>query len=364
MKLSNFKKLVFVAMVALLVLPVVGCAPKAPPPPPPPPPAGTLTVDPAKIDVEMLRKFLPAIAKALGMPEAAAAGLPPSLGILAMTVKFKGSGWQPKEVITIDLVVPPDVEMKGLDRARGEDSVGIAFATADADGNFEAVLERTAKVDWLMRGGFTPALALDPKTLGKQLPNGTYTLKAMGEDTRAVATATWVLEMTPPPAPPPPAAPPGAPPAAGKLSFEPAEYVNAAVGFSVKYPKDWKQSTALKSPTIVFVAQAAAQVPLIMVDVAPGATFAEALNTALKGGGGSDIKIKAEKETALADGTKAFQAVYSFSNPIAPMAVDAFSLGVQKGDKWVIVTVATVALLAPFDEAKFSEIAHTLEFKK
>jgi hypothetical protein len=100
------------------------------------------------------------------------------------------------------------------------------------------------------------------------------------------------------------------------------------------------------------------------VDVVAGATFAEALNTALTGSGGSGIKIKSEKETALADGTKAFQAVYSFDNPIAPMAVDVFSLGAQKGDKWVIVTVATVELLAKFDESKFSEIARTLEFKK
>jgi hypothetical protein len=172
----------------------------------------------------------------------------------------------------------------------------------------------------------------------KPIPNGVYTIRAMGIDPRTVVTTTWERELLPAVAPPPAAPPPAAPPTAGKLSFEAAEYANADLGFSVKYPKDWKQSTAIKSPTIVFVAQAAAQVPLLEVDVVAGATFAEALNTALKGGGGSDIKIKSEKETALADGTKAFQAVHSFINPIAPMAVDAFSLGAQKGDKWVIVT--------------------------
>jgi hypothetical protein len=329
-------------MVALLVLPIAACAPKA----------GTLTVEPAKIDFEMLKQNFQPIAKALGLPEAMAATVP-HLAMLAVPVKFTGSGWQPNEIITIDLVVPPDVEMKGLDRERGEDSVGIAFATTDDKGNFEAKLERTAIIGFILRGGFTPSVAPDPKTLipGNPLPNGTYTLRAMGEDPRAVATTTWQLELVAPPAPP-------APP------VEATEYTNAELGFSVKYPKDWKQSTVIKSPTIIFVAQAAAQVPLIMVDVAPGATFAEALKTALVGGGGSDIQIKSEKESALADGTKAFQAVYSFSNPIAPMAVDALSLGVQKGDKWVIVTVATVGLLAKFDEAKFSEIVHTLQFTK
>jgi roadblock/LC7 domain-containing protein len=45
------------------------------------------------------------------------------------------------------------------------------------------------------------------------------------------------------------------------------------------------------------------------------------------------------------------------------MALDVFCLGVMKDNKWIIVTVATVGLLAKYDEAKFSEIAHTLEFK-
>ncbi|MBM3120184.1 MAG: hypothetical protein FJ006_11690, partial [Chloroflexi bacterium] len=68
MRLFGFDKLVIIAMVALLVLPIAACAPKAPPPPPPPPPAGTLTVEPAKIDFEMLQKYFPPIAKALGLP--------------------------------------------------------------------------------------------------------------------------------------------------------------------------------------------------------------------------------------------------------------------------------------------------------
>jgi len=362
MKLSIFEKLVFVAMVALLVLPVVGCAPKAPPPPPPPPAAGTLTVDPAKIDVATLKKYMPAIAKALGLPEAAAATLPPSLGILAMTVKFTGAGWQPKEVITIDLVVPPDVEMTGLDRARGEDSIGIAFATADAAGNFEVVMEKTAKVDWLMRGGFTPTMALDPATLGKQLPNGTYTLKAMGEDTRTVATATWVLEMTPPPAPPPSAAPPAAPSAPGKLSFEAAEYTNADLGFSVKYPKDWKRSAAdEKAPTVLY-AVAAAQVPVLSVGTRGEATFVDAVKASLTASGGSDIKVGAEKETTLADGTKATVAKVGWT--VKGFPGETYGLGVKKGDKWILLTITTVAMLVPYDEAKFSEIANTLQFKK
>jgi hypothetical protein len=201
MKLFILKKLVIIVMVALLVLPLIACVPKAPPPPPPPPPAGTVAVEPAKIDVEMLKKIMPVIVKASGLPEAEAAALPLSLAILVVPVKFTGSGWQPNEIVTVELVVPPDVEMQGLDRARGEDSVGIAFATTDDKGNFQTTLERTAKVDWILRASVTSTMALDMATLGNQLPNGTYTLKAAGKDMRAVATTTWVLEMTPPAAP-------------------------------------------------------------------------------------------------------------------------------------------------------------------
>jgi hypothetical protein len=42
---------------------------------------------------------------------------------------------------------------------------------------------------------------------------------------------------------------------------------------------------------------------------------------------------------------------------------DTFALGVKKGDKWIIVAITTVSLLAKYDEALFSEVAHTLQFK-
>ncbi len=197
MKFCSYKTLAIAIMVAFLVLPVSGCA-REPAAPPPPPPAGTLMVEPAKIDQAMLKGVLPALAKAMGLPEAAAAALPPQMGILAIPVKFKGSGWRPNEIITIELVVPPDVEMKGLDRARGEDSVGIAFATADEKGNFEATLERVSKVDWLLRGSFLPTMALDTASLANPLPNGTYTLRAVGDDPRSFTTTTWVLELKAP----------------------------------------------------------------------------------------------------------------------------------------------------------------------
>ena len=158
-------------------------------------------------------------------------------------------------------------------------------------------------------------------------------------------------------------APPEEPAAEQPAAEEWAVYENADYGFSVKYPAKWAETTALSSPTLVFAAAASAQVPLLLVDVAEGATFAEALTAALEGGGGSDVSIKSESETTLADGTTpASQAILEFKNPVAPVAIDALSLGAQKDGKWVIVTVATVWLVEKMDETEFSAIAHTLQF--
>ena len=78
-------------------------------------------------------------------------------------------------------------------------SVGIAYAAANDKGDFEVTLETVAKVDWLVRGSYLPTLTMDTTSLGNPLPNGTYTLRAVGEDPRAVATTTWDLQLVAPP---------------------------------------------------------------------------------------------------------------------------------------------------------------------
>jgi len=117
--------------------------------------------------------------------------------MLALPVKFSGAGWPANEMVFIDLVIPADVEMKGLDRERGEDSVGIAVATASPDGSFEAIMETTAKLNWILRTDWLPEVKPDIASI-KPLPNGTYTIRATGIDPRTVATATWELQLVAP----------------------------------------------------------------------------------------------------------------------------------------------------------------------
>lgn len=211
MKLSSFKKITFVAM-ALLLLPIVACAEEAPPPPPPPqrpqlgPPGGTITVNPPKIDYNTIYASWPAVGAAIGFPEAAIAALNPAISLLGIPITFTGSGWPADDLITIDLCIPDGVDMKGLDRARGEDSIGIATGTADASGNFEATMSSIAKINWLMRADWKPEIAADWATVNP-IDNGMYVVKAMGLHPDTYAFGTWGLELNQPEGWEPPAPP-------------------------------------------------------------------------------------------------------------------------------------------------------------
>ena len=147
--------------------------------------------------------------------------------------------------------------------------------------------------------------------------------------------------------------------AGGALTFEAAEYVNTDYGFSVKYPKDWVQQTSTE-PSTLLLAAAAKRVPAISISVQGSPTFAEALTATLMLAG-SDIKIVTERPTTLADGTPASEAVVNWKTQ--NLGANTFALGVQKDGKWIVVAVTTVSLLAKYNEALFSEIAHTLQFK-
>ena len=145
----------------------------------------------------------------------------------------------------------------------------------------------------------------------------------------------------------------------GALSFDATEYVNTEYGFSVKYPKEWLEEES-EEPTTVLYAAAEKRVPALSISILDGATFAEAL-TATLSLAGSDIKIVTERSSTLADGTPVSEAVVKWK--VQNFGADTFALGVQKEDKWIIVAITTVSLLSKYDEALFSEVAHTLQFK-
>jgi len=162
-------------------------------------------------------------------------------------------------------------------------------------------------------------------------------------------------------APPEVEAPPEAPPPGG-LSFAAAEYTNADLGFSVKYPKNWKENKDEEKDPSVFYAADPARVPVLRVMVIEVPPFSDAVKAGLESAGSTGIKVGAEKEVTLADGTKATAAKVDLKS--SGYDAEAYVLGVKQGDKWIVVSVSTVALLVPYDEAQFSEIAETLTFTK
>jgi hypothetical protein len=162
--MNSLKRIMIVFGLMIFFLMFVACSALFPPPKP----AATLAVTPEKVE--------------LSFP-----------GILRIPIVFTGTGWKPKEMVVVEMVLPPGIEMKGVNP--GED-VGIAYGEADDSGNFKGEVPATAKLNTLFRVGWTPILVPDPKTLNP-IPHGVYKIKASGADSGAMATTT--LEFIAPP---------------------------------------------------------------------------------------------------------------------------------------------------------------------
>lgn len=144
-------------------------------------------------------------------------------------------------------------------------------------------------------------------------------------------------------------------------TVEMTEYTNQDYGFSIKYPKEWKENPV--SGKQVFAAAAAAKIPVIIISVRDEASFADAVHGALTDTGNTEISMGPEKEVKLSDGTPARQAALQFKLKTGYKA-DALAQGVQKDGKWILGTITTVSLVAPYDEAQYSAILQSLQFKK
>ncbi len=155
--MNSLKKIVIVLTLLMFLLPLVACSTLFPPPKP----KATVTVTPPQVE--------------LAFP-----------GILKVPIVFTGTGWKAKEMVVLDMVLPPGVEIAGV--KPGED-VGIASGEADDVGNFKGEVPATAKLNTIFRVGWTPILAPDPKTLNPS-PPGVYTIKASGADSGVVVTTT------------------------------------------------------------------------------------------------------------------------------------------------------------------------------
>ncbi|MBM4340705.1 MAG: hypothetical protein FJ110_14325 [Deltaproteobacteria bacterium] len=153
----SFRKIMIVLSFLIFILPFIACKTLSPPPKL----NVTVAVTPPQVE--------------LAFP-----------AILKVPIVFTGTGWKPKEMVVVDMVLPPGVQMQGV--KPGED-VGIAYGEADNAGNFKAEVSASSKLNTFFRVGYTLILSIDPKTLNP-IPPGVYKIKASGADSGAVATTT------------------------------------------------------------------------------------------------------------------------------------------------------------------------------
>ncbi|HBF43197.1 MAG TPA: hypothetical protein DDW42_06120 [Desulfobacteraceae bacterium] len=109
-------------------------------------------------------------------------------------VTFKGTGFGPKEMISVEMVLPPNLKMKGL--SEGENVVGLAVGDTDEKGNFTAAMKPIATLNWFFQVGWTPLLKPNFKE-AKPIPPGVYKINATGLNSDRIASST--LKIVPPP---------------------------------------------------------------------------------------------------------------------------------------------------------------------
>jgi len=118
--------------------------------------------------------------------------LPAMLSILQTRIYFTGSGYQPKEMVVVEMDVPPGVEIPAV---KPGEPVGVAFADADEKGNFTADVAAGTKIQTFLRGTILPTLAPDPKSF-KPIPHGIYTFRSIGTESGRVGVSK--IEFVPP----------------------------------------------------------------------------------------------------------------------------------------------------------------------
>ncbi len=167
-----------------------------------------------------------------------------------------------------------------------------------------------------------------------------------------------------PTTPPPQQTQPTTPPAK-QLSYEAKTYTNDKYGFSVQYPKDWVPRNELVNEIVVAAFGVSAAIPGMSISVADAnaplnADWIVAQTNSLPDT--SKGKVISFEPTTLSDGTSAFKYVLTYN--YQAFEIKSFGVAADKDGKRIRAWVWTIDAFSPYNEALFSEIAHTLSFKK
>lgn len=120
-----------------------------------------------------------------------------SPALMKQPIKFKGSGFAPKETVVVDIVLPKGMKIIGL--GEGENTVGIAMTTSDEQGGFEVAMEPMATMQTLLQVPWVET-PMGPKPDFKQakgFPPGVYSILATGTSSELKAKSTLTI-LSPP----------------------------------------------------------------------------------------------------------------------------------------------------------------------
>jgi len=116
-----------------------------------------------------------------------------SPALIAKPIQFKGSGFLPNEMVIVEMVLPTGVKIRGIDEGQ---LVGLAYETADKQGNFTASMAPTATLNWFFQVEWSSNLSPDFKT-ARPLPPGKYEILATGASSEAFGKATLEIMLPP-----------------------------------------------------------------------------------------------------------------------------------------------------------------------
>jgi hypothetical protein len=117
-----------------------------------------------------------------------------SPALIKKPVQFKGSGFGPKEIVIVELVVPEGVKVKTV--PDGE-NVGLAVGKTDDKGAFASKMHPVSTLNWFFQVGWTPNMKPNLKE-AKPLPPGKYEVVASGMISGKVGKATFEFLKPPP----------------------------------------------------------------------------------------------------------------------------------------------------------------------
>ena len=113
--------------------------------------------------------------------------------LLKKPVQFRGSGYAPEEPIAVDMIIPKGIKIKAV--GDGDESVQLAHAISDENGNFKATMGTRETLSWFFQVGWTA----DVEPIFEEaapLPPGEYEIRATGKKSDAFGVTT--LTVVPP----------------------------------------------------------------------------------------------------------------------------------------------------------------------